>query len=54
MSAVKIRVGTASPYARTNTEIVRAVIVLLVMWNSTAIWAAAGATIEDETGEMKV
>ncbi len=40
------------PYARTNTEIVRAMMVEFVMHKSAASASLAGATIDEETGEM--
>lgn len=43
-----------SPYARTNTEIVRAVTTLLVIPKSRDIASAAGAIIDDDTGLMNV
>jgi hypothetical protein len=41
-------------YASTNMESVSAISTSLVMLNSLAIDCRAGATIDDETGEMKV
>ncbi len=43
-----------SPYARTNTDIVRAVTTLLVMPKSRDMASAAGAIIDDDTGLMNV
>lgn len=42
------------PYAKTNMEIVIATTTVLVMPNCRAIASLAGATIEDDTGLMKV
>lgn len=42
------------PYARMKMDVVSAMRASLVMPNCTAIWSAAGATMEDETGEMNV
>lgn len=35
-------------------EVIIAIVTLLSMKNSSAIWLEAGATIDDETGDMKV
>ena len=41
-------------YARTKIDSVKDSSIWFVMWNSRAMAVRAGATIEDETGEMKV
>lgn len=42
------------PYASTNTDIVMETSISLVMFSSSAIWNEAGATMDEDTGEMKV
>ena len=46
--------GLDLPYPKTKTLVVIAIIAVLVIPNSLAICAVAGATMEDDTGEMKV
>ena len=45
---------TYLPYAKTNILVTIAASTVLVILNWSAIWKDAGATIEDETGEMNV
>ena len=56
LQLIKVRLsrGLDLPYPKTKTLVVIAIIAVLVIPNSCAICSAAGATMEDDTGEMKV